>query len=200
MNFCLYFFSPSSAQIASFFISPWLPLLLSLAGFALLVASLYLFSSSARLLSGFPGKMISASKLKRFAERWKAQKKESRHLKAEKALLWFRVMGPKFLIAFLFFILGYLWRDHQVHSGTVDVVNAVVESQAGLSVIYHYLDDPSQRQHTQVFCAEPSNRVPHFKPGQIIASMKLIRGEDCERVYSLDLRRRNGVAILAGGY
>jgi hypothetical protein len=110
------------------------------------------------------------------------------------------VIGPKFAIAAFFFVSGYLWRDHQIHSSAVEVVNAVVESQNGLNLVYHYMDDPAQAQHGEVFCAEPKERVPHLKPQQIIRSMKLVRDIDCERVLSLDLRRRNGVAILAGGY
>lgn len=180
-------------SIVSLFISHWPASLLSLVGLSLLLAGLAFFWLSARSVNTMNGK--------------KESRETSRNLKAKWALEQLRAIGPQMGIAIVFFSLGYLSGfNHKLNqalnvlTNKVEVLNAVVERQDGLILVYHYLDDPAEAQHSQLFCAEPRNRVPHFKPRQIIASMELVRREDCEVVADLKLRRVNGVAVLAGGY
>lgn len=93
-----------------------------------------------------------------------------------------------------------LWQYHH----TYVVVNAIVDSQEGRIVAYHFADDPSHQAYAWHFCED--RFLPEFRPRQIVAKMQYVRTHDssgeCEDLSpgsaSLRLRRINGTPILAG--
>lgn len=93
-----------------------------------------------------------------------------------------------------------LWQYHH----TYVVVNAVVDTQIGRDVAYHFESDPYHQSYAWHFCED--RFLPEFKPGQIVDKMQFVRSRDstgeCEDLSpgstSLRLRRINGVPVIDG--
>ena len=100
-------------------------------------------------------------------------------------------------------VLGMGAIDLYQYHHTYVVVNAVVDSQVGRDVAYHFEVDPSHQHYAWHFCED--RYLPEFKPRQVVEKMQFVRSRDvtgeCEDLSpsstSLRLRRLNGVSIIS---